>query len=63
MTISIHWRSYLAVAIPLVIGLSLLGALALYSTFILGHGTVLGLVRLFSLNAEGSIPTFFHRPT
>lgn len=59
MNIPIQWRSYLVVVVPLVIVLSLFGALAIYSTFVLGHGTVRGLVPLFLLNAEGNIPTFF----
>lgn len=59
MNIPIQWRSYLVVAVPLVIVLSLLGALALYRIHVLGHGTAYGLVPLFLLNAEGNIPTFF----
>lgn len=59
MNIPIQWRSYLIVTVPLVIILSALGALALYSTFVLRHGSVHGLVPMFLLNAEGNIPTFF----
>lgn len=36
-----------------------MGALALYSTFALGHGSVYGLVPMFLLDAEANIPTFF----
>ena len=56
---SIFWRAYLAVTAPIIIVLSGLGALALYSTFFLGHGSVYGLVPLFLLNAEDNIPTLF----
>lgn len=59
LCIRIKWQTYLAVAVPLVLALALLGALALYVTFVLGHGTVRGLVPMFHLNAEGNIPTFF----
>jgi len=59
MNIPIQWRSYLILTIPTVIVLSALGALALYFTFALGHGSVYGLVPMFLLNAEGNIPTFF----
>ena len=46
-------------ATPVVIALSALGWLALYCTFILGHGTVYGLIDMFLLNAEANVPTFF----
>jgi len=59
MKIPIRWQSYLVVTTPLIIVLSALGALALYSTFVLGHGSVYGLVPMLLLNAEGNIPTFF----
>ena len=55
----ILWRPYLAVTAPIIVLLSGLGALALYSTFFLGHGSVYGLVPLFLLNAEENIPTLF----
>lgn len=59
MNIPIQWRSYLVVTVPIVVVLSALGALALYSIFVLGHGSAYGLVPMFLLNAEGNIPTFF----
>lgn len=52
-------RAYLFIAVPVVFALSAMGALALFSTFVLGHGSVYGLVPLFLLNAEANIPTFF----
>lgn len=58
-SIAITPRAYLWVAVPIVIALSAMGALALYSTFGLGHGSVYGAVPLFMLNAEANIPTFF----
>lgn len=57
--ITITPRSYLLLAVPIVAGLAAMGALAIYSTYVLGHGSVFGLVRLFNLDAEANIPTFF----
>ena len=59
MAVQITPRAYLFIAVPLVLLLSGMGALALYSTFVLGHGSVYGLVPMFLLDAEANIPTFF----
>lgn len=59
MVIEITPRSYLFIAVPIVLALSVMGLLALVSTFALNHGSVYGLVPMFLLNAEGNIPTFF----
>ena len=59
VTLPILWRPYVAVTAAIIVILSGLGALALYSTFFLGHGSVYGLVPLFLLNAEDNIPTLF----
>lgn len=58
MNAAIQWRSYLRVAVPLIILAAALGQLALWSTFVMGHATVYGLVPMFLLNAEANIPTF-----
>lgn len=58
MKITIRPHPYLAIMVPVVAFLSLLGAAGLYSRFALGHDSVYGLVQMFLLNYEGNIPTF-----
>lgn len=59
MAVEITPRAYLFIAVPVVLLLAGMGALALYSTYVLGHGSVYGLVPMFLLDAEGNVPTFF----
>lgn len=57
MTISVKRLAFILVGV--VACLQILGWMAVYSTYVMGHGRLLGLIPLIQLNHEGNIPTWY----
>lgn len=59
MTLTISpWR-VTAVLLASAVGLAVAGVAGQFSKYVLGYNRVFGLVRLFDLDAEGNVPTWY----